>query len=179
MKHLTDVEIFEFVERLSSEKERENIAAHIASCAQCREKVEFEQTLSAALMAQNISLPQKNFSSRVMAKIAFVQSTLQHQKTKRREKISLIGWGMCFVAVIATVVFLAQSPELSSAGSAISGTSTSVNPAMKHVGNFISQTNSVIIDYGSKFGLMPLVLTLVFAVLYGLDKLFSKKFLVK
>ena len=70
MNHLTANEVLQVVDGTVMNGERTRILVHLETCPRCRREVEFSKKMERAVRSAPLSKPSREFTSRVMGKIA-------------------------------------------------------------------------------------------------------------
>ena len=70
MNHLTENEVLQVVDGSMLNGEKTRILVHLESCPRCRKEVEFSRNLERAARSAPLSKPSREFTARVMGRIA-------------------------------------------------------------------------------------------------------------
>lgn len=112
MKHLSEAQIFEYIDRLMPAADARTADAHCASCAQCRQRVEFHRALARAAAQPAAGLLADDFAERVMRR-----SNISPQRVPRfswilRNSSNIIAMVVVLGILAAVGYFSAPGPDV-------------------------------------------------------------------
>jgi hypothetical protein len=111
MSHLTTSEVFQVVDETLSNGIRTKIVAHLETCSQCRQEVEFQRKLLRAAKSAPLVRPSTDLRARVLNAV-----TPQSKKNLLSKIVNNLG-SILAMGIVLTVVWYAGSNTSPSEGS--------------------------------------------------------------
>ena len=103
MMHLTEEQVFDFIEGTLPVAEHSSLARHIDECAYCRSQITLARSVNVALASQSLVEPSKNFTQEVMRNIENITVTAPTVDASRRQ---IFVWNPSF-AIPGVLVLIA------------------------------------------------------------------------
>ncbi len=110
MKHLTQEQIFEYIDGTSQPAESGRIAVHLRECSVCSHEVEQHRAMTSVLKRSPAVEPSPEFSVHLMASIMNEPIPKSKPKVIALKKIK-IGWLVAASIIISFGIFIASIPQ--------------------------------------------------------------------
>jgi len=168
MDHLTQEQIFAFLDSQLDDALEHRFNAHLAECARCRNEVALQRSLARTVSELPLEETSTRFTGRVMSRV------LQSQKRSFSEKIlQNLGYAFAMMMVLGVLGYLLSNSSSLFSGSGESQPSefvTAWKTFSANASQFLTQSTSQMSNTVTQQTATPLakILTITFLVLIGL-----------